>query len=295
MIVDEGQDLHPAQWRLLRAAVPAGCDDLFIAADPHQRIYDNRVSLTSLGISVRGRSRRLSVNYRTTAEILAWAVPLLGPAPVTGLDGEAGTLRGYRSPMHGRCPDVHGAATREEELTALAQRIRSWLDSGIEAHAIGVAARSAAVAKQARDALKAAGIPTLALSTQSTKSAARAGTMHAMKGLEFQAVAVIGVDQGTVPASSAVTPAAEEPPPHEQDPQRERCGLFVACNPARDQLYVSYNRQPSPLPPLLLPAPSHARVYAPPDRCRPAGLPPPTPPHGRDERFRSTTSASNPR
>ena len=50
VIVDEGQDLHPAQWRLLRAAVAAGPDDLFIVADPHQRIYDNHVSLGSLGV-----------------------------------------------------------------------------------------------------------------------------------------------------------------------------------------------------------------------------------------------------
>jgi len=49
VIVDEAQDLHPAQRRLLRAAVPPGPDDLFISADPHQRIYDNRVSLASLG------------------------------------------------------------------------------------------------------------------------------------------------------------------------------------------------------------------------------------------------------
>ena len=81
VIVDEAQDLHPAQWRLLRAAVPEGSNDLFIASDPHQRIYDNRVSLTSLGIQVRGRSRRLTMNYRTTQEILAWTVPLLGPDP----------------------------------------------------------------------------------------------------------------------------------------------------------------------------------------------------------------------
>ncbi len=32
VIVDEGQDLHPVQWRLLRAAAPAGPDDLFIVA-----------------------------------------------------------------------------------------------------------------------------------------------------------------------------------------------------------------------------------------------------------------------
>ena len=48
ILVDEAQDLHPAQWRLLRAAVDPGPDDLFIAADPHQRIYDNRVRAGTL-------------------------------------------------------------------------------------------------------------------------------------------------------------------------------------------------------------------------------------------------------
>jgi superfamily I DNA/RNA helicase len=244
VIIDEAQDLHPAQWRLLRAAVPVGADDLFIAADPHQRIYDSRVSLASLGIQVRGRSRRLTVNYRTTQEILAWAVPLLGPARVMGLDGEADTLLGYHSPVRGRRPEVRGAATRREELNNLIERIRAWLDSGIEPHAIGVAARAGYLAGAARDALKAAGIPTVSLATRRTQKAVRTGTMHGMKGLEFQAVAVIGVEPGVTPSPSALTPATEDALAHAQDLQRERCLLFVACTRARDHLYVSYSGEP---------------------------------------------------
>jgi hypothetical protein len=53
------------------AAVREGPDDLLITGDPHQRIYDSRVSLRSLGIPVAGRSSRLRINYRSTAEILA--------------------------------------------------------------------------------------------------------------------------------------------------------------------------------------------------------------------------------
>jgi hypothetical protein len=98
---------------------------------------------------VRGRSRRLTVNYRTTQEILAWAVPLLGTAPVTGLDGEADSLMGYRSPMHGRRPEIRKTASREQELAALTERIRGWLDTGIEPHAIGVAARASHLARDA--------------------------------------------------------------------------------------------------------------------------------------------------
>jgi hypothetical protein len=250
ILVDEAQDLHPSQWRLLRAAVAPGPDDLFIAADPHQRIYDSRVSLASMRISVRGRSRRLSLNYRTTQEILAWAVPLLGADPVTGLDGEVDSLLGYRSPMRGSRPQVQMAATRSEELGYLAERIRSWLAAGIEPQAIGVTARSASLVREARGMLEADGIKTMPLSARGSAQAVRAGTMHALKGLEFQAVAVIGVEQGLVPEPAAVTPEGEDPLAYAQDLQRERCVLFVACTRARDHLYVSGTGEPSAfLPP----------------------------------------------
>ncbi len=274
ILVDEGQDLHPAQWRLLRAAVAEGPDDLFIAADPHQRIYDNRVSLTSLRISVRGRSHRLSLNYRTTQEILAWALPLLGTDPVAGLDGEADSLLGYRSPMHGPRPLGWKASSRAEEFSLLAERVRGWIAAGIEPQAIGVAARSAALVREAREALTAAGVTTLSVSGRSGIPAVRAGTMHAMKGLEFQAVAVIGVEQDMIPEPGAVTPETEDALAHAQDLQRERCVLFVACTRARDHLYVSCTGEPSsflppgvvelPSPPVPTPAPP-----APPARTAP--------------------------
>jgi superfamily I DNA/RNA helicase len=246
VIIDEAQDLHPAQWRLLRACVATGPDDMFIVGDPHQRIYDNHVSLSKMAINVRGRSKRLKVNYRTTQEILTLAVPALGKGPITGLDDEADTLDGYRSPLHGRRPKVIPARTREAELTALVKQVRAWLDDGIEPHAIGVAARAGYLWKEASDALHTAGIPVAKLSASAKTNGVRLGSMHGMKGLEFQAVAVIGVSDGIVPAPNAVTPESEDPVAHAQDLQRERCLLFVACTRARDYLYVSYSGAPSP-------------------------------------------------
>jgi superfamily I DNA/RNA helicase len=272
ILVDEGQDLHPSQWRLLRAAVASGPDDLFIAADPHQRIYDNRVSLGSLGISVRGRSWRLSLNYRTTQEILAWAVPLLGADPVVGLDGEVDSLLGYRSPMHGPLPEQRMAAIRDEEFGFLAERIRSWVKTGIEPQAIGLAARSASLVREAREALKDYGIETVSLSGRSSKDAVRAGTMHAMKGLEFQAVAVIGVEGGLVPEPAAVTPENEDAVAHVQDLQRERCLLFVACTRARDHLYISGTGEQSRfLPPREADPPLSSNGFAPAAAGEPVG------------------------
>jgi superfamily I DNA/RNA helicase len=76
--------------------------------------------------------------------------------------------------------------------------------------------------------------------------------MHRMKGLEFQCLAVVGLDAGSLPAPNAVTSAAEDPHAHRQDLQRERCLLFVALTRARDVLYLSHSGTRSE----LLPAPA---------------------------------------
>jgi superfamily I DNA/RNA helicase len=99
--------------------------------------------------------------------------------------------------------------------------------------------------REARDTLKSAGISTVSLAAKGSAKAVRVGTMHGMKGLEFQAVAVTGVEHGTVPASAAITPESEDPLAHAQDLQQERCVLFVACTRTRDHLYVSYTGEPS--------------------------------------------------
>ena len=86
---------------------------------------------------------------------------------MTSLDGEADSLLGYRSPMHGPRPQAWQAASRTEEFGLLAERVRSWLSAGLEPHDIGVTARSAALIRAAREALKAAGIATASLSGRS--------------------------------------------------------------------------------------------------------------------------------
>ena len=246
VVVDESQDLHPAKWRLVRALASEGPDDLFIAGDPHQRIYDHRVSLAAVGVNVRGRSRRLSVSYRSTQEILSWAVPVLGTAAVEGFDGVRSRLVDYGSPLRGRRPTVGAFSSRGDELSALARTVSAWLEGGVEPNAIGVAARTDALARQAVSALGDAGVGTCALARD---TGVRVGTMHSMKGLEFRCVAVIGADAEHLPLDSQVTDVSDDPVAHGHDLQRERNLLFVACTRARDTLYVSHSGEPSPFLP----------------------------------------------
>lgn len=70
--------------------------------------------------------------------------------------------------------------------------------------------------------------------------------MHAMKGLEFRCVVVLGATQSTLPLLTAVTPAAADPVQHAADMLAERCLLFVACTRAREGLSVSWSGAPSP-------------------------------------------------
>ncbi len=249
VVVDEAQDLHPAQWRVLRAAVAPGPDDLFITGDPHQRIYDSRVSLGSLGIATAGRSFRLRVNYRSTEEILAWSARLLAPVTVDALEGEGtDSLAGYRSLLHGGQPQARGYATRQEETEALVDRVRELLDEGLAPHEIGVCARFNLSLDAAEEKLKAAGIPVLRVKGQTSQSAegVRLATMHAMKGLEFRAVSVLGAGEGAVPFAREITPREADAPQHEADLLRERCLLFVACTRAREALSVTWSGAASP-------------------------------------------------
>lgn len=248
VIVDEGQDLHPAQWRLLRALVTPGPNDMFLLADPYQRIYDSHVSLAQLGIQVRGRTRRLTVNYRTTHEILDLSVKVLDGDDAVGLDGATDTLRGYRSITRGGAPVLARHTSRDGELDALIEQVGTWIDQGVEPHAVGVAARTGQLVKAVKATLTDAHLPVA--DNRRGVDGVHVATMHGMKGLEFQCLAVVGLDAGVLPAANAVTSAAEDPFAHQQDLQRERCLLFVAFTRARDVLYLSHSGIPSPLLPV---------------------------------------------
>ena len=94
------QDISNAAFELIRTAVAEAENDLFIVGDAHQRIYRHKVVLSRVGIEVRGRSRSLKVNYRTTDEIRQWACAQLEGCAVDDLDGNADSLRGYHSLTH---------------------------------------------------------------------------------------------------------------------------------------------------------------------------------------------------
>ncbi|OBF29770.1 UvrD-helicase domain-containing protein [Mycobacterium sp. ACS4331] len=247
VIIDEAQDLSPDQWRLLRAAVAEAPDDIFIAGDTHQRIYDNRVSLREVGINIAGRSSRLNINYRTTAEILGWSLGLLRGEPIDDMEGGLDSIAGCKSYVHGLAPALSGNPSADAEAQFIATRVRDWVDGGVAPSEIGIAVRSKWLTSKIESALRKAGVDAIDLAKASDDDdAVRVGTMHRVKGLEFRCMVVAGVGDKLVPAVNAVTPISDDRQTHQLDLERERCLLFVACTRAREELLVTWHGEPSP-------------------------------------------------
>jgi superfamily I DNA/RNA helicase len=196
IVVDETQDLSAAALTLLRAAVPVGENDMFLVGDGHQRIYRHRVTLSRLGIDVRGRGRRLSINYRTTDEIRKWATAKLENCDIDDLDGRGDNLKGYRSLTHGPAPEDIVVASRDEEHSLLLNAIARLEQEGVPESGICVVVRTNAQADEYTSWLSREGRAVRRLSRDTPDDQREAGirvaTMHRVKGLEFDAVIIAG-------------------------------------------------------------------------------------------------------
>ncbi len=251
VVVDEAQDLSASHWRMLRAMVRRGPNDLFLAGDAHQRIYGSRVVLSHQGIEIRGRaSRRLTLNYRTTRQILGSANRLIEGAPFDDLDTGTDTLDGYRSVLTGLAPQFWRAPDRLTEMRAVATLVRERHElHGTAYSAMAVSVPDSGAAQEfANVLLREFGLPVVELGRDGVRSdedAVRIGTMHRFKGLEFQRVFLTSVGEGQVPHQRIEQYRDTNPDRYRQEEQRARSLVFVAATRARDELVVTWSGRAS--------------------------------------------------
>lgn len=253
VLIDEGQDLTPGAWIFLRALAPEGRNDMFLAEDAHQRIYGKPIVLSRMGIQIVGRSRRLTLNYRTTRKILNFAMHILEGHTFVDADGDAATLHGYRSVRDGYAPKVQGFATPDEEAEHIGQLVRSWLDyaqkEGHRPEEMGILVRNTRQQADIVRRLGEAGVTVKSADRGKMPTGAPVVlTMHRAKGTEFVNVALMGVGEDVIPAKMLRQMTSEEA--REDFLLRERSLLYVAATRARDNLYVTYVGNQSPMLPV---------------------------------------------
>lgn len=245
VLVDEAQDFHAAHWLLLRELAEQGRDDLFIAEDSHQRIYGQKVPLSRFGIAVVGRSRRLTLNYRTTAQNLDYAVGLLSGVRYEDIEGGEEKSSDYRSIRTGPAPIQDGTNNVVEELDHVAARLRTWREEGVRGDTIGLLARTKGQIQKLQSGMAERGIEIRDIDRPGDGTAPLVMSMHRAKGMEFSRVILFAINDGLLPLGYEISnlPASEA-----QDALlRERSLLYVAATRARDELVVSWSGTPSSL------------------------------------------------
>jgi len=241
IVVDEAQDLSGAALGLLRAAVAAGANDMFIVGDAHQRIYRHKAALSKVGIDIRGRGRRLRINYRTTDEIRRWAVAQLVDCSIDDLDGQPDTLMGYQSLAHGPKPEEITSSSRDSERKKIRETLKRLKAEGVPERNTCIVVRSNEEVVEYFDWLRAEGIQALKLDKNTSDNdespGLRVATMHRVKGLEFDSVIIADFRE---PAYYAKKYAEDNDAGVMVDTlTNERCLLHVAATRAKKFLLVS--------------------------------------------------------
>ena len=251
--VDEFQDVNPAQFRLIEALLGTRVD-LCAVGDPNQAIYGWNGADPGLLASLPERVPGLEVvhldrNHRCSPQVVAAATAALGPVvvapPVSAADD-------------GPVPTVTGFDDDRAEAEAVAARILARAEEGVTWSDQAVLARTHDLLAGVRRALESAGIPCrFAPAPESAdpgapgpttgRAAARLqasgrgdpgggvelATFHRAKGLEWEAVSVVGLEEGFVPIVHAATSSAVA---------EERRLLYVALTRAARTLECSWAR-----------------------------------------------------
>jgi superfamily I DNA/RNA helicase len=250
VVIDEAQDLDVLGFSLLRALVgEPHPNDLFIVGDPHQRIYGKPLVLSRCGIEIRGRSRKLRINYRTTEETRAWATAVLHGHDFDDLDGGLDPATDYRSLLHGDEPLIEAFDDPADEQRFLSTTLRQIQEEQGSLAGTCVTARTNAAVEKLNASLQREGFATRVINADESDDpsdpALRLATMHRVKGLEFDQVFLPGLDAAQMPLRHELEQRPDQLS-RELFEQQERSLLHVAATRAKKRVVISYSGKPSP-------------------------------------------------
>lgn len=242
VIVDEAQDMGAQSYRLIRSIVPEEPDDLFIVGDGHQRIYGrNKVVLGRCGIEIRGRSRKLYLNYRTTEETRRWASRLLEGRQIDDLDGGIDDNKRFKSLTHGPAPHREHFDSREAQAAFIAKYLGDLTSRGESLRGVCVVARTHRERDALAESLARSELPVVRLDAgtidKGEQDGVRIATMHRVKGLEFDRMIMASINEGLVPHPRALEGKGDEVEQSFAETE-ERALVYVAATRAKRELLV---------------------------------------------------------
>ena len=243
VIVDEAQDLPPAALALAVELCrnPAG---VFLTADANQSLYNRgfRWGNVHEQLQVKGRSRILQRNYRSTRQIAAAAADVVAGVPE--MDKESIEQEYVHT---GLPPLVYAASGSKDQWRWIAGQIyESARELRLPVNAATVLVSSSEVGEPLARALSDHGLPARFMNSRGfnlDEPCIKVTTLHAANGLEFPIVVIAHVEAGRLPRPTSAT----EPEELNAYEQAQRRLFYVGCTRAMRHLFVTYERDlPSP-------------------------------------------------
>jgi hypothetical protein len=142
ILIDEGHDFEPDWFRCTTNLLKGGPEgDLLVAVDGAQSLYGRArgFTWTSVGVEAKGRSRRLSRNYRNTKQILefAWQAAQSVIQDVEETETHVRVLP-TKASRQGSVPIYRGCASIAEEHALIARLVGEFRAKGLAGRDIAV-------------------------------------------------------------------------------------------------------------------------------------------------------------
>lgn len=247
VLIDEGQDFEADWLRLVSLLINADTQSLLLVEDRAQTIYQRKRSyLEDTGLSFRGRSKVLSINYRNTQQIVKFAWEFyrkhsMFKNKVVNRELEGEIIAPQSTKRRGPEPGIVKAANFFEEMRIVARSIKKLhLEKKVPLEDVLILYRVKRTHKYPiidiiQRSLKDEGLPYYWITENDVSKRSYAkddgkvkiSTIDSSKGLDFRAVFIVNVDS--------------MPFPLEENKEREVSLLYIGMTRAKEYLCLSYS------------------------------------------------------
>lgn len=238
VIIDEGQDLSPAEIRSLVNAVQPG-GSLTFFGDYHQAIYGHGLSWKSAGIDIAGRPvERFADNYRNTAQIARVGIAMANSQWMKSGDQDL-LVEPHQPTADGPKPTLVKCQSIKHEI----DMVRTLAGEASKDQKVAILTRARHLAKSAAKGLRYTELKK-DMQVWDDQPGLYVGPYHSAKGLEFEAVFLPFLNDDVIPNYYVL-----QEHPLDEAYAREARTLYVSVTRARSSLVMSYSGTLTPLLP----------------------------------------------
>lgn len=196
---------------------------------------------------------KLKVNYRTTEEIKKMAVSVIKGVRYDDLDGGEENNKGYISLVHGEKPSYVLCESSAAEVQQVLKYIKLCTEhANVKLEDICIASRTRQLFRDVEDALHRNHIKYCEIvkgAKKGDKDGVSLSTLHALKGLEYRVVILIGINEKSMPseATNDAIFCSMDAAETKEYLAGIRSLLYVAITRARQMVFITGYGEPTQL------------------------------------------------